>query len=46
MSSVRDETWVTLTPYPYRDGNLIANFAGNKLPGYDHAVPTGRVQPV
>jgi hypothetical protein len=27
-----------------RDGFLIARIPGNKLPGYDHLVPSGQVQ--
>src|SRR5260370_14295866 len=28
-----------------RDGPDFARIPGNKLPGYDHSVPTGQVQP-
>jgi hypothetical protein len=27
---------------PYRDGPGLGNVPGNKLPGYDHVVPTGQ----
>jgi hypothetical protein len=27
-----------------RDGSVVANFPGNKLPGYPHSVPTGPVR--
>jgi hypothetical protein len=35
-----DQPWVRITP-SLRDRRLFGHIPGNKLPGYDHSVPTG-----
>ncbi len=41
MIRTTNQPWVTNHSVPYGTGSVLPRFPGNKLPGYDHLVPTG-----